>query len=191
MEKAAMQQTPLVLQKPRTPLKINRHVRAFGKLISPLEPIYVPVKPSPGAKQDDCFPNVVDYVKTHGGSSIQYGWTIWEKTGFYLEAEFHACVSVDGKPLDITPKRDGENRIVFLPDPVAVWGQRLVANHFYCISEKPVAKEYTDVQRQFAEWKIKVMGYQQGEKELKGEEAEQYKAFLQKRAELEYKLARP
>jgi uncharacterized protein YecA (UPF0149 family) len=46
-----------------------------------------------------------------------------------LEAEFHACwVSPEKKIIDITPKRDNEKRVLFLPDSKRVYEHKLVFN---------------------------------------------------------------
>jgi hypothetical protein len=47
----------------------------------------------------------------------------------FLEAEFHAVwISSDGKIIDITPKVDNEDVILFLPDSKRIYDGRFVEN---------------------------------------------------------------
>jgi hypothetical protein len=59
---------------------------------------------------------VLHRVREHGGKRIN-GWMIWEADDFD-EAEFH-CVwqNPDGQLVDVTPRVDREERILFLADP--------------------------------------------------------------------------
>lgn len=51
------------------------------------------------------------------GCEIIYGWMIWQdKKESFIEAEFHAIVKTDGKFVDITPRVDGERKILFVED---------------------------------------------------------------------------
>lgn len=64
-----------------------------------------------------CWRGVDRKVSCSGGSRV-CGWTIWEMPDTYLTAEFHAVWRApEGNLLDITPKPDGERRIVFAPHP--------------------------------------------------------------------------
>lgn len=61
---------------------------------------------------DNCFLD----VKNNGGSVV-YGWVIWEnKKTRFIEAEFHAVVQRNGKLHDITPRADGEGKVLFILD---------------------------------------------------------------------------
>jgi hypothetical protein len=53
------------------------------------------------------------------GGSIQFGWVIWENQVLeFTEAMFHSVWrNRDGKLIDITPRQDGEKKILFVPDP--------------------------------------------------------------------------
>ena len=51
------------------------------------------------------------------GCEIVYGWVIWENPkSRFIEAEFHAVVRKNGALLDITPRFDGERRVLFVED---------------------------------------------------------------------------
>jgi len=112
-----------------TPLNISGQILTFCKRINPSQkPIFVPVIPSPGVRADHCFYDVQKKVKSHGGR-VQYGWTIWEKPEVLLEAEFHAVwVSLADELIDVTPKVDREQKILFLPDANRVWEGEPVDN---------------------------------------------------------------
>jgi hypothetical protein len=46
---------------------------------------------------------------------------VWQdKKRRFIEAEFHAVVKKDGMLVDITPRVDGENKVLFVDDPERV-----------------------------------------------------------------------
>ncbi|MDD5311824.1 MAG: SEC-C domain-containing protein [Dehalococcoidia bacterium] len=92
-------------------------------------PIYIPVRPVPKAKMNECFGSVLNHISLHGGR-IQYGWIIWEELQKrFLEAEFHAVwVSPSGEFVDIMPKIDKENTILFMPDSKRIYKGQLIEN---------------------------------------------------------------
>lgn len=79
-------------------------------------PLLVICKSLPHAPEKECFPLVEDYIHENGGSS-EIGWAIWELSGVFIEAEFHAVwKSPDGQYLDIVPRSRQFEQILFLPD---------------------------------------------------------------------------
>lgn len=110
---------------PTTPKKLHRFVREIcARLVAGSEPVWVPVVPIPTAQLNECFFNVRERINVEGGS-IQHGWCIWEEPGIFVEGEFHAVWRrSDDSLCDITPKRDHEIRILFLPDPVEVFDEK-------------------------------------------------------------------
>ncbi|WP_206818229.1 hypothetical protein [Chroococcus sp. FPU101] len=65
----------------------------------------------------NCHLNTYIQSQIEGGA-IQYGWVIWQDnlTGS-TEAEFHSIwKNQKGELLDITPRVDGEKKILFVPD---------------------------------------------------------------------------
>jgi hypothetical protein len=63
-----------------------------------------------------------------------------------LDAEFHAVwSSPDGTLVDIVPKGDGEQRILFLPDSHRTWANKLVPNKRKALRNDPVLADYIDV----------------------------------------------
>lgn len=93
------------------------YVRSFCQTISDSEPVIVELDPLPGMKENECFANVIPYLVDNGGRSV-IGWALWEWPGVMIEAEFH-CVweRPDGVLVDLTPKPEEFDSIVFLPDP--------------------------------------------------------------------------
>lgn len=101
-----------------TPPEITRAVlRLTERVVPSAAPVYLPVKPEPGAIMAECFPNVQAKIASAGGTML-CGWQLWEWPHVLVEAEFHAVwVSPTGEMLDITPKAEAETRILFVPDP--------------------------------------------------------------------------
>ena len=103
----------------RRPALITSAVKDFCNSISPNEePIFLDVIPDVNARIDECFYNVTKKISEDGGSLI-HGWTIWLWPDVYIEAIFHGIWrSETGQLVDITPKANGEKRILFVPDKV-------------------------------------------------------------------------
>jgi hypothetical protein len=112
-----------------TPKEITDTIQEFCKEIDSLkEPIFVTVQPEPWCNVNECFNNVKNHIQRCGGS-IQYGWIIWEIPNIFLEAEFHAVwVNPSGHYIDITPKLDSEKIILFLPDSMRLYEDKLIDN---------------------------------------------------------------
>jgi hypothetical protein len=79
-------------------------------------PRYVPVQQDPHGLFGSCNVGVAEKIKSDGGT-IRFGWCICEYPRLFLAAEFHAVwENHAGQLVDITPKPDGETRIVFAGD---------------------------------------------------------------------------
>ena len=103
------------------PSQIDDATLAFCATISPCVPLYVPVDPAPDTRVAYCFDNSVAQAALHGGEAA-YGWAIWHWPGRWFEAEHHAVWRrPDGSLLDVTPQTGDPERILFLPDPDAVY----------------------------------------------------------------------
>lgn len=112
---------------PGTPTKISKDISDFCLEISPTKPIFVKVIPIEGYRHDDCYGNVEKHIQKNGGR-IQYGWIIWEIPNIFIEAEFHAVwVNNDGY-VDITPKLNYEEKILFLLDSERKFTGELIDN---------------------------------------------------------------
>jgi hypothetical protein len=114
-----------------TPERVTVQVEAFCQKIAPDQtPVYLPVLPVSEAKPGECIYNVQSQVSANGGGMV-LGWCIWERQGINLTAEFHAVwKSPDSELVDITPKPDGETKILFLHDPKLVWDGKRYPSHF-------------------------------------------------------------
>ena len=112
-----------------TPPDISSEIMQICQQLDPTQlPVYVPVRPWESSRVDSCFFNLPEKIAVDGGG-IQHGWTIWERPDLLVEGEFHAVwVSPEGELIDITPKRDGETEILFLPDSKRTWTGELVDN---------------------------------------------------------------
>lgn len=121
-----------------TPKTIHDDVyRLREKIGITTEPVFVPVDPCTGGKLSDCFADVERKIRRDGGS-VQHGWTVWESQGTLIEGEFHAVWrSPDGSLLDVTPKADGERRILFIPDADRVFQNENVDNIRLALTDDP------------------------------------------------------
>lgn len=112
-----------------TPKSISEGILELcSDIVHSATPEYIPVRPPHDANIDDCFVNVAKKVESEGGS-ILHGWQIWEWIDVMQEAEFHAIWEPPtGERVDLTPKKNGEDRILFLPDPPRRWTGNYVDN---------------------------------------------------------------
>ena len=114
-----MQTTQALILGP--PAEIDAATLAFCATISDETPFYVPVHPVAGAKPAYCFDNSVTQAQAKGGEAA-YGWAIWRWPGRWFEAEHHAVWRTpSGDLVDVTPQTGAPERILFLPDPDAVY----------------------------------------------------------------------
>lgn len=106
---------------PYTPKIISRDVLKFCETISNHKPIYIAVVSDSQSEVNECFPNVEEKVKVDGGK-IKYGWQVWKTRNYLIEAEFHAVWESDnGECIDITPKENLEDKILFLTEDEIVY----------------------------------------------------------------------
>jgi hypothetical protein len=105
--------------RPTTPRKISgrikRFIRTLGTDTTPqfLRFTYVSKKYLPRYCLNNC-----EAENKSNGHRIVFGWVIWElKKQRFIEAEIHAVIERAGELVDITPRVDGEEKILFVPDP--------------------------------------------------------------------------
>jgi hypothetical protein len=103
-----------------TPKKITKRVRKFiatlGNVGDPVYLSFTHISDNYLAKH--CLSNC-EAEQYFSGVPVIYGWVIWEDEGEkFIEAEFHAVVKRGGRFIDITPRSDGESRVLFVPDKV-------------------------------------------------------------------------
>ncbi|HOO90143.1 MAG TPA: hypothetical protein PLA74_04900 [Syntrophales bacterium] len=126
-----------------TPKEITKDILAFCKEIDPnTNPLFVSVNPTREVRFNYCLTDVPKYAMQHGGKAI-FGWIIWELQGLLLEAEFHTCFEGNnGKLIDITPKSDGNEYIVFLPDSYRVYQGKFMKGFRKKLIDNEVAQMY-------------------------------------------------
>lgn len=112
-----------------TPNSINKDVLDFCQEIdSTTKPIFVKFFPIKGYKCEDCYGNVERHIKKNGGR-VQHGWIIWLDPEVFIEAEFHVIwVNNEEEYIDVTPKADKEEKILFLPDSERIFTGELIDN---------------------------------------------------------------
>ncbi|OCJ65486.1 hypothetical protein A6U97_27585 [Agrobacterium tumefaciens] len=104
-----------------TPKALDSAIIDFCREVSPgVEPRYLPVRPDPISQPSECFNNVMARVSKEGGNLV-YGWLVWEWPNVFIEAEHHAVWQSSDMLVDITPHVNGENEILFLPDPKSTY----------------------------------------------------------------------
>ena len=107
--------------KSQSPKKVNSAVRRLlSELQLPEKNIQFLKYKKPDhfrPESDNCHFNVLVMCNYHGGGVIN-GWIISQDTkNDFIEAQFHAVWShPDGTLVDITPRKDGEKRLMFVLD---------------------------------------------------------------------------
>lgn len=132
------------LPKETTPRRRTRQIDQLCRRIAPGEtPQFVPVRPFDAAEPNNSYGNVQTQVGLSGGES-QGGWLIWEIRDVLLNAERFACWrSPEGELLDVTPKPDGERRVLFLPDATPWDGARTMPQ-LAALRSDPRVRAYVD-----------------------------------------------
>lgn len=94
--------------------RVGKFLRSAELVAKPRFLLYSPrlANAHPGYCLDNC-----DDAKRQWDCEIVHGWMIWQLVEpDFIEAEFHAVIRLDGALLDITPRLDEEERILFVPD---------------------------------------------------------------------------
>lgn len=144
-----------------TPRRITPPIkRLCKKLVADGMPGFVPVLAAPSAKPNAAFENVQDTIHVNGGEHAA-GWLIWEMRGVLLNAERYVCWrSPDGDVIDVSPKPDGEKRILFL-EGLEPWdGSRVCPTTYALVDDEPV-KDYLKIyQSERRQWVKNVTDFQ-------------------------------
>ncbi|HJO67441.1 MAG TPA: hypothetical protein QF469_19150 [Sphingomonas sanguinis] len=132
-----------------TPAEITSFIRATAKAIGKHEPVYVDLAKHDGMPPSMCFENVAKLVRTQGGKLIT-GWLFWEWPGVMIDAEHHAIWErPDGLWEDVTPKADGETRILFVRDDKATYkDSKSILNKRFPAQGNKLAKEFIALKRE-------------------------------------------
>jgi hypothetical protein len=121
-----------------TPPEISPQIVAAFLAQAGHQPVYVPVRPAAHAQLLACFPNVDRQVQLNGGQAVtgRLAWTDPEVR--YLNFEAHAVWRTPaGDLVDVTPKADGEERVLFAPDPRVAYRGRLIPSQYLPLVDDP------------------------------------------------------
>lgn len=132
------------------PREITPVIRKLCQQINSGEkPVWIPVQVVAGAVPNECFGNVVMKIANSGGT-IQCGWTILEWKDVLVEGEFHVVWrSPENKLVCVSPKVNGEKRMLFLPDNSRVWDEKnRIDNIRLPLREDPVVMELITVKQE-------------------------------------------
>lgn len=128
------------------PKALTAGLLEFCRTISAERPVFIRSKPPADARLATCFDNVERKIERAGGS-VAYGWAIWNLKGYYFEAEHHGVwCNRSGLLIDVSPQLANPRKILFLPDPSAVYDpQHRRTNIIRAEIDKPVARELVEL----------------------------------------------
>ena len=113
------------------PRAVTPRLLEFCRSISDEKPIYITSRPASDAKPGHCFDNVETKISRAGGG-VAYGWAIWHLRGLYFEAEHHGVWKKRTDVLvDVSPQANGYPKILFLPDPLAVYDPLTIRDNLF------------------------------------------------------------
>lgn len=136
-----------------TPRRITPPIkRLCKKLVDDGMPGFVPVLAASNAKPNAAFENVEDTIRVNSGEHAA-GWLLWEMRGVLLNAERYTCwKSPDGDVIDVSPKPDGEKRILFLEGPEPWDGSRVCPTTYALVDDEPVRNYIKIYQSERRQW---------------------------------------
>lgn len=178
---------------PVTPAVLSQPLIALCEEIAPggALPVYVDVRPLQGVPSKECFPIVEEHIRINGGTSV-IGWSLWELPTLYIEAEFHAVWRApNGSLVDIAPKPESTQRILFQADTGREYQGCQVNN-----VRRPLRQDFAVIafleacDEEFELMNRRERAWQHGEIALQGEEAAEYQRIQVKKAQC-HLLMRP
>lgn len=148
-----IQQKLRAIPRETTPRRITPPVkRLCKKLVADGMPGFVPVLAASSAKANAAYENVEQTIQVNGGDHSP-GWLIWEMRGVLLNAERYTCWrSPEGDVVDVTPKPDGEKRILFLEGPDPWDGSRVCPTTYALVDDEPVKNYIKFYQSERSQW---------------------------------------
>ena len=164
-----------------TPPNVTADILKFVKRFkSDRPPFYVPTVPIVGEKINDCF-NVIARKIAKDGGSILYGWAIWEWPTIMVEGEFHSVwVSPSGEMIDISPRPEVIERILFVADPKRFFQGERIGNRRMPLRKLKEIERFIWVSQKIEE----IIGSGVGEIRLKGPDARLYIEAMKLKKEL-------
>ncbi|OWG13090.1 hypothetical protein KDK82_5597 [Delftia sp. K82] len=156
-----------------TPKEVTKYIRELCTRIGATsEPMFLPVHTRKDSILGDCFNDVNRQIAEFGGDAV-HGWQLWEWPGIMVEAEFHGIWrSPNGELLDISLKGEGEETVLFVPDPSRKFNGSRVDNVRHAIGKNPKIRTFIQNQNRFFKLYKAMHGDVVGEVILRNELAE-------------------
>ena len=133
--------------------------RLCRKLAADSLPRFVPVLAASNAKANAAHENVEDTIRVNGGVHAP-GWLIWEMRGILVNAERYTCWrSPEGDLIDVSPKPDGEKRILFLQGPEPWDGSRVCPTTCALVDDEPVLEYIRIYQSERRQWASEITDF--------------------------------
>ena len=131
------------------PRALTPELLSFCRSIAPADPVFIESRPEPDARPSFCFDNAARKAARSGGFPA-YGWAIWHLEGLYFEAEHHGVwQSPEGLLMDVSPQFRDVPKILFLPDPAAVYDRlNFRSNVMQPQAGTPLAAAFVDLAQQ-------------------------------------------
>jgi hypothetical protein len=178
-------------QHPVTPAELSAQLkRLCEELVPGAAPLYVDVS-AVESPANECFPLVEERVRSEGGTAL-FGWSLWEMPSVFIEAEFHAVwKSPTGSLLDISPKKEPTQRILFLPDPTRTYEGYQINNVRRALRADPAVTGFLatcDEEYEFLNRGDRKA--QHGEITLRGADAAEFQQLQLKKAKFQMDMVR-
>ncbi len=156
-----------------TPKGVTKYMRALcARLGATAEPAFLPVCTRKDSVLGDCFNDVNRQIAEFGGDAV-HGWQLWEWPGILVEAEFHGVWrSPSGELLDVSLKGEGEEVVLFVPDPCRRFNGSRIDNVRHATGKSPHIRTFIQNQNRFFKLYKATHGDVIGEVVLHGELAE-------------------
>jgi hypothetical protein len=172
----------------------EEHVQVFCSEICPgKESIIIECDPQYDASENECFELVEEKVKEFGGS-LQLGWAIWERSGVFIEAEFHAVwKKPDGTFLDLNPRsiKFKIDSILFIPDETLKYEGKQVDNiRKALVNDKDVVRFLFLSERRFKVLNRGDRAYEYGQIILPPKELKEYEKIFKELIKLQKTIDR-
>ncbi|ABM37575.1 hypothetical protein [Polaromonas naphthalenivorans] len=166
------------------------HVEEFCSSLAKGEhPIDVCCQPVAGQPERECFSVVEQQVSEFGGQLV-LGWAIWERTGVFIEAEFHAVWrNPDAKLIDVVPRFATFGSITFLPDANSKYNGQQVDNvRKSMVKDMDVVRFLFLAKRRFEIFNTGDLANQHGEIALPKRLYREYEKLMKEWARLERRI---
>ncbi|MEG2419999.1 MAG: SEC-C metal-binding domain-containing protein [Oscillospiraceae bacterium] len=137
-----------------TPKELTDQIKSFcSEILTDVQPIYIPIQPIENGQYGECYKNVQNAINAMGGKRI-LGWNIWWWANILLEAEAHAIwENPNGEYVDVTPQRDGEKQILFLPDASLSYEGHLIKSVRQPLTNSPLVADFIRITSELEEIK--------------------------------------